>query len=68
MMEDGARLPKCAVKTAATWRGARGDGRAYAKMTAVTLDEDFDKPADVVLGHVSLADFIAAAWVCAAHA
>jgi hypothetical protein len=37
-------------------------------MTAVTLDEDFDKPADVVLGHVSLADFLAAAWVCAAPA
>ncbi|CAJ0868584.1 NmrA family NAD(P)-binding protein [Ralstonia flatus] len=41
---------------------------AYAKMTAVTLDEDFDQPADVVRGHVSLADFIAAAWVRAAHA
>ncbi|CAJ0862604.1 hypothetical protein R20233_00974 [Ralstonia sp. LMG 32965] len=43
--------------------------RAYAKMTAVTLDEGFDQPAaDDVLGHVSLADFIAAAWVRAAHA
>ena len=67
-MKDGARLPKCAAKTAARRRNVRGDGRAYAKMTAVTLDKDFDKPSDVVLDHVSLADFIAAAWVCAAHA
>ena len=42
--------------------------RAYVRMTAVTLDEDFDKPGDVVRGHVSLADFIAAAAVQAAHA
>lgn len=42
--------------------------RAYAKMTAVTLDEDFDPPGGVVRGHVSLADFITAAWVRAAHA
>ncbi|PLC42149.1 NmrA family transcriptional regulator [Ralstonia pickettii] len=50
------------------WGFSAEAARAYAKMTAVTLDEDFDQPADVVRGHVSLADFIAAAWVRAAHA
>ena len=50
------------------WGFSAEAARAYAKMTAVTLDEDFDEPADVVRGHVSLADFIAAAWVRAAHA
>ncbi|MCP1175114.1 NmrA family NAD(P)-binding protein [Ralstonia chuxiongensis] len=42
--------------------------RAYVRMTAVTLDEGFDMSGDVVRGHVSLADFIAAAAVQAAHA
>ncbi|MGN8062690.1 NmrA family NAD(P)-binding protein [Ralstonia sp. 22111] len=42
--------------------------RAYVRMTAVTLDEGFDMLSDVVRGHVSLADFIAAAVVQAALA
>lgn len=50
------------------WGFSAEAARAYAKMTAATLDEDFDQPADVVRGHVSLADFITAAWVRGAHA
>ncbi|WP_433868221.1 NmrA family NAD(P)-binding protein [Ralstonia wenshanensis] len=42
--------------------------RAYVRMTAVTLVEGFDMSSDVVHGHVSLADFIAAAVVRAALA
>ncbi|MFT0737175.1 NmrA family NAD(P)-binding protein [Ralstonia wenshanensis] len=42
--------------------------RAYVRMTAVTQDEGFDMLSDVVRGHVSLADFIAAAVVQAALA
>lgn len=42
--------------------------RAYVRMTAVTLVEGFDMSSDVVHGHVSLADFIAAAVVQAALA
>ena len=42
--------------------------RAYVRMTAVTLDEGFDMLSDVVRGHVSLAEFSAAAVVQAALA
>lgn len=67
-MKDGARLSKCAAKTAAKRRDVRDDERAYARMTVVTLDKGFGRPTDVVLGRVSLADFVAAARVCAVHA